>query len=247
MNKEEVFTQYNGWLALIWLCFISLLSLFFLLVGVGGEYAYIILVSPLVFVISLFCLARGLFTVEPNQGVVLLLFGKYKGTERTTGLRWTNPFYEKRKISLRVRNFDSDKLKVNDKNGNPIEISAVVVWLVRDTAQAVFDVDNFDDYVHVQTESAVRHIATSYPYDTNRDGEASLRTSIHRISEDLRSQIQERVNAAGVEIREARINHLAYAPEIASAMLQRQQAEAVLAARRQIVLGAVSMVQMALR
>lgn len=246
MNKERIASQFNGWSALILLSLIIILSLFFLLIGLRAQNAVLIIISVLIFGISIFCLLKGLFTVEPNQGVLLLLFGKYKGTERTTGFRWTNPLYERTKISLRARNFDSDKLKVNDKIGNPIEISAVVVWFVKDTAQAAFDVDDFVDYVHVQTESAIRHIATSYPYDTNKEDKISLRTSIHEVTENLRLEIQERVNAAGVEISEARFNHLAYAPEIASAMLQRQQAEAILSARKQIVLGAVSMVEMAL-
>jgi regulator of protease activity HflC (stomatin/prohibitin superfamily) len=184
--------------------------------------------------------------VEPNEAVVLILFGKYIGTEKFVGFRWANPFYTKRKISLRVRNFDSEKLKVNDKKGNPIEISAVVVWKVEDTAEAIFEVDDYLNYVHVQSESAIRHLATSYPYDDSEGEELSLRSSIDVVSEHLQKEIHERVSAAGVVVLEARINHLAYSPEIAQAMLQRQQAEAIIAARQKIVEGAVSMVEMAL-
>ncbi len=193
--------------------------------------------------IIIFC---GFFTVEPNESMVLLLFGKYIGTEKTSGFRWCNPFYTKKKISLRARNFDGQKLKVNDKKGNPIEISAVVVWRVRNTAQAVFDVDNYVEYVHVQAESALRHMATSFAYDDTDGEEVTLRASQDEVSEALKKEIQERVSAAGVLVDEARINHLAYAPEIAHAMLQRQQAEAIIAARTKIVEGAVSMVEMAL-
>ncbi|MFH0734050.1 MAG: SPFH domain-containing protein [bacterium] len=188
----------------------------------------------------------GFFTVEPNESMVLLLFGRYVGTEKTSGFKWCNPFYTKKKISLRARNFDGQKLKVNDKKGNPIEISAVVVWRVRNTAQALFDVDNYVEYVHVQAESALRHLATSYAYDGTDGEELTLRASQDEVSEALKKEIQERVAAAGVLIDEARINHLAYAPEIAHAMLQRQQAEAIIAARTKIVEGAVGMVQMAL-
>lgn len=210
-----------------------------------GDGIIQILVSVFFIVVTIILLC-GLFIVEPNEAVVLLLFGKYQGTEKTSGFRWANPFFTKKKISQRSRNFDSQKLKVNDKNGNPIEISAVIVWKVKDTVQAVFDVDNYIDYVHIQTESAVRHLATSYSYD-NAEGETiSLRSSIDEVSEALKLEIQERVKAAGVLIEEARINHLAYAQEIAQAMLRRQQAEAIIAARQKIVEGAVSMVEMAL-
>ncbi|MGA1196041.1 MAG: SPFH domain-containing protein, partial [Candidatus Latescibacterota bacterium] len=174
------------------------------------------------------------------------LFGKYKGTERETGFRWANPLLKRKKVSLRTRNFDSQKLKVNDKKGNPIEISAVVVWHVHDTAQATFDIDDFNNYVHVQAESAVRHLATSYAYDDSDGEPVSLRSATDEVSEALGREIQERVKNAGVTIDEARINHLAYAPEIAHAMLQRQQAEAIIAARQKIVEGAVGMVEMAL-
>jgi hypothetical protein len=188
----------------------------------------------------------GLFTVAPNQGQVLQLFGAYRGTARDEGLRWANPFYSKRRISLRVRNFESAKLKVNDTDGNPIEIAAVVVWRVIDTAEAVFEVDEYEHYVRVQSEAAVRGLATRYPYDAHHEGELSLRGSTDDVARALQAQIQERLAKAGVEVIEARISHLAYSPEIAAAMLRRQQAGAIIAARTKIVEGAVGMVDMAL-
>src|SRR6476469_804039 len=192
-------------------------------------------------------LLTGLFVVNPNEARVLQLFGKYVGTAKTAGLGYANPLYRKRRISLRVRNFESGKLKVNDLDGNPIEIAAVVVWKVVDTAEAVFEVDNYDNYVHVQSESAVRNMATSYPYDGHDDAAVmSLRGNTTAIADHLRKEIQERLARAGVEVIEARISHLAYAPEIAAAMLQRQQAGASIAARSRIVEGAVGMVEMAL-
>jgi len=205
----------------------------------------LIIGSSLALAANVFLFA-GLFTLEPNEAMVLLLFGKYKGTEKTSGFLWANPLYTRKKLSLRTRNFDSDKLKVNDKKGNPIEISAVVVWRIEDTAQAVFEVDNFLEFVHVQSESALRHMASHYSYDDSEGVSVSLRSSMDEVSEALGNEIQERVKPAGVTILEARINHLAYAPEIAGAMLQRQQAEAIIEARQKIVDGAVGMVQMAL-
>jgi len=196
--------------------------------------------------IIILILFGGFFTLEPNESAVLIFFGKYEGTEKISGFRWTNPFNVKKKLSLRTRNFDSQKLKVNDKKGNPIEISVVVVWKIGNTAQAVFDVENQHEFVTVQAESAIRHVATSYAYDSSDSEEFSLRSSLTEVSEELEKEIQERVKDAGVIISEARINHLAYAPEIAGAMLQRQQAEAIIAARTKIVDGAVGMVQMAL-
>ena len=245
MSTEKDTPQRGGWTALVVLLVLAAADVFVFIQGVSAAQPYIILPAIVVFIV-LGVMFRGLFTVEPNQAAVLLLFGRYKGTEKVSGFRWANPLYTRRKISLRARNFDSDKLKVNEKTGNPIEISAVVVWRVRDTAQAVFDVDDFSQYVHVQSESAVRHIATTYPYDQAEEGEVSLRLSIDEVSQALGQEIQERVREAGVQVIEARINHLAYAPEIASAMLQRQQAEAVIAARQKIVDGAVGMVQMAI-
>jgi regulator of protease activity HflC (stomatin/prohibitin superfamily) len=189
----------------------------------------------------------GHFTLQPNEGRVLILFGEYRGTVRKSGFFWTNPFYTKRKISLRTRNFNSDKLKVNDKRGNPVEIAAVVVWRVRDMAQAAFDVDDFESYVDIQAESAIRHLASNYAYDQGEEDEITLRGGGDEISSELQKELQVRLDRAGVEVEEARITHLAYAPEIAQAMLRRQQAEAVIAARRKIVEGAVSMVEMALK
>ena len=202
-------------------------------------------VAVVVFAIVAF-LCKGFFQVQPNQGMVMLLFGRYAGTARETGLRWTNPFLSKRAVSLRVRNFESSKLKVNDADGNPIEIAAVIVWQVVDTAEAVFQVDDYENYVHIQSESALRQMAQSYPYDSHDDGKPSLRSHGDEITAHIRDQIQERLGRAGVQVLEARISHLAYAQEIAQAMLQRQQAGAIIAARTRIVEGAVSMVQMAL-
>lgn len=191
-------------------------------------------------------LLNGLFTVAPNESRVLQLFGRYVGTVREDGLKWANPFYTKKKISTRIRNFESSKLKVNDNHGSPIEIGAVVVWRVVDTAEAVFEVDDFENYVHVQSESALRNLATQYPYDSHEDAGISLRANPVEVSEQLKKEIQDRLAKAGVEVLEARISHLAYAPEIAAAMLRRQQASAIIAARTKIVEGAVSMVEMAL-
>ncbi len=245
MTAEKITSQKSGWtlLPLIILGIIAAVA-GFIYAGVTGTFE-LMPVCILLFIALLVCLA-GFFTIEPNQAAVLLLFGKYQGTEKETGFRWANPFIRRHKISLRARNFDGDKLKVNDKKGNPIEISAVIVWRVRDTAQATFDVDDYDHYVHVQAESALRHLATSYAYDSSEDEPVSLRSSIEEVSQDLGKEIQERVAAAGVVVDEARINHLAYAPEIAQAMLQRQQAEALIEARTKIVDGAAGMVEMAL-
>jgi regulator of protease activity HflC (stomatin/prohibitin superfamily) len=188
----------------------------------------------------------GLFTVAPNEGQVMQLFGAYRGTAKDEGLRWANPFFTKKRISLRVRNFESARLKVNDTDGNPIEIAAIVVWRVVDTAEAVFEVDDYENYVKVQTESAVRNLATHYPYDAHVEGQLSLRGSTDEVAKRLQEEIQARLTKAGVEAIEARISHLAYAPEIAAAMLRRQQAGAIIAARQRIVEGAVGMVEMAL-
>jgi ribosomal protein S15P/S13E len=188
----------------------------------------------------------GLFTVNPNEGRVLQLFGRYVGTARIEGLRWANPFYTKKRVSLRVRNFESAKLKVNDLEGNPIEIAAVVVWRVVDTAEAIFEVDDYSNYVHVQSEAALRNLATSYSYDAHEEGHMSLRGNTAEVAEHLKREIQDRLAKAGVQVLESRISHLAYAPEIAAAMLQRQQAGAIIAARQRIVEGAVGMVEMAL-
>ena len=191
-------------------------------------------------------LGLGLFMVNPNEAKVIQLFGKYVGTAREPGLRWGNPFYSKTKISIRVRNFETSKMKVNDKHGNPIEIASVVVWRVVDTAEAVFEVDNFAHFVGVQSEAALRNLASLYPYDAYEGDEVSLVGDTDKISEHLKEENQKRLEKAGIEIIETRISHLNYAPEIAQAMLRRQQASAVIAAREKIVEGAVSMVEHAL-
>jgi regulator of protease activity HflC (stomatin/prohibitin superfamily) len=194
-----------------------------------------------------FFLLFGLFIVNPNEARVLQLFGDYAGTAKTTGLRWANPFFTKKRISQRVRSFESAHLKVNDKEGNPIEIGAVVVWKVVDTAEATFEVDNYETYVRVQSEAALRNAATSYPYDSHDEANViSLRGTTGAVADHLKEEMQQRLHKAGVEVLETRISHLAYAPEIAAAMLQRQQAGAIIAARQRIVEGAVGMVEMAL-
>ena len=203
------------------------------------------ILSVIAFALIVFLLV-GLFMVQPNQAVVLQLFGKFVGVERTSGLRWASPFYSKRAISLRVRNFESSKLKVNDLEGSPIEIAAVVVWQVHDAAEATFNVDSYENFVHVQSEAALRQMATSYPYDLHEEHKIALRSHSHEINGHLQREVQERLARAGVTVIEARVSHLAYAAEIAQAMLQRQQAAAIIGARTRIVEGAVSMVQMAL-
>jgi regulator of protease activity HflC (stomatin/prohibitin superfamily) len=188
----------------------------------------------------------GLFSVQPNHGMAVTIFGRYLGTVRAPGLHWVNPFQGRKAISMRVRNFETKHLKVNDHDGNPIEIAAVVVWKVVDTAEALFQVDDYDSYVGIQSESALRNMAIAYPYDAHEEGKTSLRANSAEISDHLRAEIHDRLLVAGVEVVEARISHLAYAPEIAAAMLQRQQASAIIAARQKIVEGAVGMVHMAL-
>ncbi len=209
--------------------------------GLVGLAISLIILSVLIFIFWF-----GLFMVQPKVAKVFQLFGEYSGTVRESGLRWSNPFYTKQKVSLRIRNFESGKLKVNDNSGSPIEIAAVVVWEVVDSAEAIFEVDDYEDFVTVQSEAALRNMATSYSYDQHEDGDISLRSHPQKISESLRKEVQDRLGKAGVNVIEARISHLAYAPEIASAMLRRQQATAIIAARSQIVEGAVSMVDMAL-
>ncbi len=196
-------------------------------------------------IVDCFCFA-GLTVVNPNEAKVLTLFGVYRGTIKQAGFRWVNPLTTRRKLSLRIRNFESNRLKVNDRDGNPIEIAAIIVWRIIETFEAVFNVDDYEQFVHVQSESALRVLATSYPYDTHEEGLISLRHSAGEVSDRLRQEIQERLARAGIEVIDARISHLAYAPEIAGAMLRRQQASAVIAARQKIVEGAVGMVEMAL-
>jgi hypothetical protein len=194
-----------------------------------------------------FLMVPGFFIVQPNQGQVIIFFGKYAGTVRTTGFSWTNPFTLKKKISLRIRNFNSERLKVNDAGGNPVEIAAVVAWWVVDTAKAIFDVDQYEHFVAIQSETAIRSLASHYHYDVEDHAEISLRGNPDEVAETLRHELNKRLAQVGVEVSEARITHLAYAPEIAQAMLRRQQAQAIIAARQKIVDGAVGMVEMALR
>jgi regulator of protease activity HflC (stomatin/prohibitin superfamily) len=203
-------------------------------------------IAGIAMVLGAIFLMLGLYKVEPNQAAVLDLFGKYVGTVKDNGLRWNNPFYGKKKVSLRVRNFESSKLKVNELDGSPIEIAAVIVWQVVDSAEAVYNVDDYESFVHIQSESAVRTMATSYPYDQHEEGQFALRSHAAEVSKHLMEELQERLADAGVKVLDSRISHLAYAPEIAQAMLQRQQANAIIAARTRIVAGAVGMVEMAL-
>jgi hypothetical protein len=207
-----------------------------------------LLAGVLLIVVGALVLA-GLYMLQPNEAAILLLFGQYVGTDRSEGLRWANPFYRKQKISLRVHNLMSERLKVNDKRGNPIEIASAIVWRVRNTAQAVFDVEDYDQYVRVQAEAAIRHLASSYAYDegeTEGSDEPTLRASQDRVTQALMRELADRFDQAGIVVEDAKLTHLAYAPEIAQVMLRRQQAEAIIAARSKIVHGAVSMVEMAL-
>jgi regulator of protease activity HflC (stomatin/prohibitin superfamily) len=235
----------SGGVMLVLLLVLSVLILLGFLSGIRSENPGQVIVMALAFVVNL-VLWTGLFTVQPGQARVLQLFGGYVGTVRDPGLRWANPFYTKRAISLRVRNFETAKLKVNDHNSNPIEIGAVVVWQVTDTAEALFEVDNYEEYVRVQSESALRGLANQYPYDAHEEGQKSLSVHTQEVAEQLKIEIQERLAKAGVKVNEARVSHLAYAPEIAGVMLRRQQATAVIAARSKIVDGAVGMVEQAL-
>jgi len=235
----------------------GLLALFLILAGmvllgamfVSGvrEQAVPRIVMSLILFTGLAFLLNGVFVVNPNEGRALTLFGKYAGTVKTPGIWWVNPFMAKHRVSLRVRNFETTKLKVNDKESNPIEIAAVIVWRVVDTAEALFEVDDYENYVRVQSESAVRTLASGYPYDAHQEGQIALSSHTAEVSKGLLVEVQERLGKAGVEVTEARISHLAYAPEIASAMLQRQQASAIIAARQKIVEGAVGMVENALQ
>jgi regulator of protease activity HflC (stomatin/prohibitin superfamily) len=245
MIREIVANSRSGWFMLLVLPLLFFADLWWLIASARAGVALPIVLAGLG-VIVLSILLGGFFVVEPNQAAVLLLFGDYKGSERRAGLWWANPFMTKKKVTLRVRNFESSKLKVNDHDGNPIEIAAVVVWKVVDSAEAIFQVDNYDNFVHVQSEAALRNLATGHPYDAHEAGQVSLRGNTQEVAEQLKKEIQARLEKAGVEVLEARISHLAYAAEIASAMLRRQQANAVIAARSRIVEGAVSMVQMAL-
>lgn len=242
MKEEKIIVPANGYLMLF----------IFLVLFFGGIYTLITMGNP-VFILSIvvaILIAIGFIMVQPNESKVLLLFGKYVGTVKKNGFYWVNPFYTKRKISLRASNFDSERLKVNDKLGNPVMISTILVWRVQDTYKAAFDVDNYENFVRVQTDAAVRKLASMYPYDNFADEgleeDITLRSSVNEVSEALEKEIDERLSIAGIEVLEARIGYLAYAQEIANAMLKRQQATAIVAARHKIVEGAVSMVEMAL-
>ncbi len=239
--KDRTCTTWSGLGALLalLLCLVLAVSLFF----TGNPY---FILPAIALVLIDFFLMRGLFVVNPNEARVLQLFGSYVCTVKRDGFHWVNPFYSKTRVSLRVRNFESQQLKVNDHDGNPIEIAAIVVWRVVDAAEAVFEVDDYEHFVKVQTEAALRNLATRHPYDAHQEGQLSLRASPPEVAMQLKTEVQERLASAGVEVMEARLSHLAYAPEIASAMLRRQQASAVIAARQKIVEGAVSMVEMAL-
>jgi len=242
MKEEKIIVPANGYLMLF----------VFLVLFIGGIASAISLRTPwpAFAVLTAIFIAPGFIMVQPNNSRVLLLFGKYVGTVKKNGFYWVNPFYTKKKISLRASNFDSERLKVNDKLGNPVMISTILVWRVHNTYKAAFDVDNFENFVRVQTDAAVRKLASMYPYDNFADEghkeDITLRSSVNEVSEALEKEIDERLSIAGIEVLEARIGYLAYAQEIANAMLKRQQATAIVAARHKIVEGAVSMVEMAL-
>ena len=275
-NREREVQVQNGWVMLpiniaMLIAGVALFVCFIVQAERYNSPTWSLLIGSLLLIVGGVITITGFFTLQPNEARVLILFGAYKGTVRTSGFHWGNPFYSnglsvsrpaatgaepkagvkvrllRHKVSLRARNLNGDKLKVNDKRGNPIEIAAVVVWRVHDTAQACFDVDDYENYVRIQSESAVRHLANSYAYDHGEENEITLRSSVEDVSQALKKELEERLAKAGVAVEEARLTHLAYAPEIASAMLRRQQAEAIIAARQKIVHGAVSMVDMALR
>lgn len=247
MNEKEIKVG-SGIAMLILVLLLFALAIWFISLAAMGPNGDLIAIPGVAFIVVACFLMPGFFTLQPNVAAVLTLFGAYKGTAKQTGLRWANPFYTKRKVSLRSRNLNGERLKVNDEMGNPIEIAAVVVWHVHNTYQAVFDVENYTDYVKIQSESAIRHLAGLYPYDIIDDTHQwSLRGSADEVAVALSRELQERLGKAGVIIDEARLSHLAYAPEIAAAMLQRQQASSIVAARQKIVEGAVGMVEMALK
>jgi len=245
MIRERLRSTASGWIVLPLLLAVEVGLVWAFVTGIQTERPEWIFAAVASTAIVLFLFA-GFFVVNPNEARVLTLFGRYAGSVKSDGFHWANPLLTKKRLSLRIRNFESAKIKVNDLEGNPIEIAAVVVWKVFETAEASFEVDNYEHYLRVQTESAVRNLATQYPYDAYLDGHKSLRANTGEIADQLKGEIQERLSKAGVEVLEARINHLAYASEIAAAMLQRQQAGAIIAARQRIVEGAVGMVEMAL-
>jgi regulator of protease activity HflC (stomatin/prohibitin superfamily) len=240
VTEEIQFQSSSGYMQLTF-AFIALLM-------IPGGFAIRLPVLSLISIFLFIFLVKGVYMLQPNQSALLMLFGEYRGTDYTTGLRWANPFMNKSKVSLRLRNFNSEKLKVNDKRGNPIEIAAAVVWKVTDTARAVLDIDHYEQYVPIQAEAALRHLANQYAYDhvDDESEELTLRAGGDVIIAKLKQELQERFEKAGLSVEDARLTHLAYAPEIAGAMLRRQQAEAVIGARKQIVAGAVGMVEMAL-
>jgi len=245
-STERPASTSNGVLMLL-LCLVGFgVGLWLLIQGGAGENDEVLILGGIALLVVSMFLVCGLYAIQPNQAVAILLFGDYKGTDRNTGLRWVVPWYTRKKLSMRVRNVTSDKLKVNDKRGNPIEIAANVVWRVQDSAQALFDVEDYATFVNIQIDSGLRAIASHYAYDHGEEHEPTLRADADLVAGRLREELQERVMTAGLVIDEVRLAHLAYAPEIAGAMLKRQQAEAVLAARRLIVQGAVGMVENAL-
>ena len=245
MVHEKHARSVSGWLMVFILLVLLVLSIYALVMAARAQEAVAAAVWGFVLAVDIFLLC-GFIVVNPNEAQVVLLFGNYLGSIKDPGFWWMNPLCTKKRVSLRVRNFETGKLKVNDQHGNPVEIAAVVVWQVVETAEAIFHVDDYEHFVHVQSESALRNLATSYPYDQHEEGEKALRSHTGEIAEQIKREIQERLTKAGVEVIEARISHLAYAPEIAAAMLQRQQAGAIIAARTRIVEGAVTMVEMAL-
>ena len=243
--QEKSRNAASGYLALVVLPALALLLGWFIFNSASTGSNSLAVMGIFGLVVVLICF-KGFFMVHPNQAIVLQLFGSYVGSVRQTGLRWANPFYSKHAVSLRVRNFESGQMKVNDSSGNPVDIAAVVVWKVVDSAEALFEVDDYESFVQIQSEAALRNMATSYPYEAHGNEEIALRSHPLEIADKLRVEVQDRLDKAGVEVIEARISHLAYAQEIASAMLKRQQAQAIVAARTQIVDGAVGMVKMAL-
>jgi len=245
MIREKLLNAPSGYIVLVILPVVTFLLGAQLIRSAKADETFLVVLCAFLLLVALICF-KGFFMVHPNKAVVVQLFGSYVGSVRATGLRWANPFYSKHAVSLRVRNFESEVLKVNDSSGNPIDIAAVVVWKVVDSAEAMFEVDDYESFVHIQSEAALRNLATSYPYESHSDGEIALRSDPQAIAAKLRDEVQDRLDKAGVEAIEARISHLAYAQEIASAMLKRQQAQAIVSARRQIVDGAVGMVKMAL-
>jgi regulator of protease activity HflC (stomatin/prohibitin superfamily) len=245
-HREQTAVAASGWLSLLSVLALLVIGAFLIIFGAVQRMPALMLLGLGSGLLAIF-LISGCFTLQPNEAAVFTLFGAYRGTSRQNGFLWANPFFRKARISLRARNLNGDKLKVNDKRGNPVEIAVVIVWRVRDTAQAMFDVDSYESFIRIQSESCVRHVASNCFYDDGEPDELTLRGSGAEIAAALAKELQERLARAGIGIEEARLTHLAYAPEIAQTMLRRQQAEAVIAARQKIVHGAVGMVDMALK